>query len=87
MTNTMMKKRLSELKKKIVIIAQKEVTMNKPLIRGFSIKQAMIVGETHLSYEIAFFELVDDYTCPITKKQKQDVYKCSFEGKLTVIPA
>ena len=83
---TTMQMHLNQLKKQIVQIAQKEVTMNKPRLRGFSIKQARIVGETHLSYEKAFFELVDNYTCPITNKQKQDVYKCSFEGKLTVIP-
>ena len=77
------KNQIAALKKRISRIAYKEITMNAPRIRSFK-----LINETEYTYEKAVFELIDNYTHPITKIRQEDIYKCTYDGlKLDVITA
>jgi len=76
------KNQIAALKKRIIRIAARDVTMRTPRIRAFK-----MINLTEYTYEKAVFELVDEYTCFFTKQKKQDIYKCTYDGKLNVIAA
>lgn len=76
-------KQLIELLKKSIKREARDFCINTPRITKFEIHQYKSISGSGATYENATCVVTDCYKCPITGEQKEDIYQCSYDGKLS----